>query len=73
MFLIGLYLASDVVASYGLMMQFVTIVTSISVTFLEHYSRKLYHTEYKEIELRQSGVSHTLSLYIICYVFVVWL
>lgn len=33
MFLIGLYLASDVVASYGLMMQFVTIVTSISVTF----------------------------------------
>lgn len=34
MFLIGLYLASDVVASYGLMMQFVTIVTSISVTFL---------------------------------------
>lgn len=33
MFLIGLYLFSDVVASYGLMMQFVTIVTSISVTF----------------------------------------
>ena len=33
MFLIGLYLASDVVASYGLMMQYVTIVTSISVTF----------------------------------------
>lgn len=33
MFIIGLYLASDIVASYGLLMQCATIVTSISVTF----------------------------------------
>lgn len=33
LFIIGLYLSAEVVASYGLLMQCITIVTSISVTF----------------------------------------
>lgn len=68
MFLVGLYLAYDDVASYGLMMQFLTIVTSISTTLFGTLQPQIISYRIqgnREMTIRKLSFSIVLY-YIIC-------
>lgn len=66
MFLVGLYLASDIVASYGLMMQLVTIITSVSITFFNTLQPQII--SYRIQEDREKTLSRFSFSIIIYYV-----
>lgn len=70
MFLVGLYLPLDSVASYGLMIQLMNVITMISVTFFSISGPKFaaLRVENRKLELIRS-FAFTMNIYYILFIF----